>query len=199
MRALSTGGNIGLSFLTVRELARALAEGDHIYALIRATAVNQDGRTAGISLPNQAAQEANIVDALRLAHIAPDSVQYVEAHGTGTAVGDPIEVKALGEAYGRDELRTQPLLIGSVKASIGHLEAASGVAGVIKAALAVHHRTIPPQVGLDTLNPAIPFSELNVEVVTDTTPFPHTRAQPSQPSTASAMAGPMPMSSCRAA
>ena len=104
--------------------------------------------------------------------MTPDQIGYVEAHGTGTAVGDPIEVTALGEAYGRAGSRCQPLLIGSVKAAIGHLEAAAGVAGVIKAALAVHHRTIPPQAGLDTLNPAIPFGDLNVEVATAVTEFP---------------------------
>ena len=93
----------GAGIVILKPLARALADGDHIYAVIRATAVNQDGRTAGISVPNQASQEANIVEALRLAEIAPESVQYVEAHGTGTPVGDPIEAAALGAVYGKAE------------------------------------------------------------------------------------------------
>ena len=166
------GRGEGAGMIVLKPVDAALRDRDRIYAVIAGSGANQDGHTMGITVPNGAAQRDLARRVCGQAGLTPHQIGYVEAHGTGTAVGDPIEVTALGEAYGRDESRTQPLLIGSVKASIGHLEAASGVAGVIKAALAVHHRTIPPQVGLDTLNPAIPFSELNVEVVTDTTPFP---------------------------
>ena len=166
------GRGEGAGMIVLKPVDAALRDGDRIYAVITGSGANQDGHTKGITVPNGEAQRDLARSVCAQAGLTPDQIGYVEAHGTGTAVGDPIEVTALGEAYGRDELRTRPLLIGSVKASIGHLEAASGVAGVIKAALAVHHRTIPPQVRLDTPNPAIPFSDLNVEVVTDTTPFP---------------------------
>ena len=144
----------GAGVIILKPLARALAEGDHIYALIRATAVNQDGRTAGISLPNQAAQEANIVDALRLAHIAPDSVQYVEAHGTGTAVGDPIEAAALGAAYGKCRRSEDRCVVGSIKSNIGHLEAAAGITGLIKTALCLQRREIPKTLHFENSEPS---------------------------------------------
>jgi acyl transferase domain-containing protein/NADPH:quinone reductase-like Zn-dependent oxidoreductase/acyl carrier protein len=166
------GRGEGAGMIVLKPVDAALRDGDRIYAVIAGSGANQDGRTMGITVPNGVAQRDLARQVCGQAGLTPDQIGYVEAHGTGTAVGDPIEVTAMGEAYSRDELRTQPLLIGSVKSSIGHLEAASGVAGVIKAALAVHHRTIPPQVGPDTLNPAIPFGDLNVEVVTETTPFP---------------------------
>ena len=166
------GRGEGAGIIVLKPVDAALRDGDRIYAVITGTGANQDGHTKGITVPNGEAQRDLARSVCAQAGLTPDQIGYVEAHGTGTAVGDPIEVTALGEAYGQDELRTRPLLIGSVKASIGHLEAASGVAGIIKAALAVHHRTIPPQVRLDTPNPAIPFSDLNIEVVTDTTPFP---------------------------
>jgi acyl transferase domain-containing protein len=103
--------------------------------MIRGTAVNQDGRTAGISVPNESAQRENIIEALRFADIAPESVQYVEAHGTGTPVGDPIEAAALGAVYGKVRTAEAKCVIGSVKGNIGHLEAAAGIAGLIKVAL----------------------------------------------------------------
>jgi acyl transferase domain-containing protein/NADPH:quinone reductase-like Zn-dependent oxidoreductase/short-subunit dehydrogenase/ubiquinone/menaquinone biosynthesis C-methylase UbiE/acyl carrier protein len=168
----------GAGVIILKALSRALADGDRIYALIRATAVNQDGRTAGISLPNQAAQEANIVDALRLADIAPDSVQYVEAHGTGTAVGDPIEASALGAAYGKSRPREDLCVVGSIKSNIGHLEAAAGITGLIKTALCLQHRQIPKSLHFETPNPQIAFDDLRLKVANRLQQWPETHGQP---------------------
>ncbi|WP_204810122.1 type I polyketide synthase [Mycobacterium riyadhense] len=167
------GRGEGAGMLVLKSVDAALRDRDRIYAVIAGSGVNQDGRTTGITVPNGSAQRDLARAVCAQADLAPHQIGYVEAHGTGTPVGDPIEVVALAEAYGLAESRSAPLLVGSVKASIGHLEAAAGVAGVIKAALAIRHRTIPPQAWLENLNPAIPFGELNVEVVTQTTPFPN--------------------------
>jgi acyl transferase domain-containing protein/NADPH:quinone reductase-like Zn-dependent oxidoreductase/short-subunit dehydrogenase/ubiquinone/menaquinone biosynthesis C-methylase UbiE/acyl carrier protein len=168
----------GAGIIILKALSRALADGDRIYALIRATAVNQDGRTAGISLPNQAAQEANIVEALRLADIAPDSVQYVEAHGTGTAVGDPIEAAALGAAYGKGRPPTDRCVVGSIKSNIGHLEAAAGITGLIKTVLCLQHRQIAKSLHFETPNPQIAFDDLRLKVADRLQPWPDTQGQP---------------------
>src|SRR5262249_23730716 len=133
----------GVAVVILKPLARALADRDRIYALIRATAVNQDGRTEGITVPNRASQEANLRDALRLADIAPESVQYVEAHGPGTPVGDPIEAAAIGGIYGKARKPEDRCVIGSIKSNLGHLEAAAGIAGLIKTVVCLQHRQIP--------------------------------------------------------
>ena len=166
------GRGEGAGMLVLKSVDAAVRDRDRIYAVIAGSGANQDGHTMGITVPNGVAQRDLARAVCEKANLAPHEIGYVEAHGTGTPVGDPIEVTALGEAYGLAELRTSPLLVGSVKPSIGHLEAAAGVAGVIKAALAIRHRTIPPQAWLENLNPAIPFSDLNIEVVTQTTAFP---------------------------
>lgn len=166
------GRGEGAGMLVLKSVDAALRDRDRSYAVIAGSGANQDGHTMGITVPNGVAQRDLAQAVCEKANLAPYEIGYVEAHGTGTPVGDPIEVTALGEAYGLAELRTSPLLVGSVKPSIGHLEAAAGVAGVIKAALAIRHRIIPPQAWLENLNPAIPFSDLNIEVVTETTAFP---------------------------
>ncbi|MGA7426127.1 MAG: SDR family NAD(P)-dependent oxidoreductase [Rhodoplanes sp.] len=168
----------GAAVIILKPLTRALADGDHIYALIRATAVNQDGRTAGISMPNQAAQEANILEALRLADIAPESVQYVETHGTGTSVGDPIEANALGTVYGKARKPGDRCVIGSIKSNFGHLEAAAGITGLIKAALCLQHRRIPKSLHFETPNPQIDFDDLRLQVSQRLEPWPETSKQP---------------------
>jgi acyl transferase domain-containing protein/NADPH:quinone reductase-like Zn-dependent oxidoreductase/ubiquinone/menaquinone biosynthesis C-methylase UbiE/acyl carrier protein len=168
----------GAAVVILKPLSRALADRDRIYALIRATAVNQDGRTAGISVPNQVAQEANIADALRLADIAPDSIQYVEAHGTGTPVGDPIEAAALGAIYGKARPPNDRCVIGSIKSNIGHLEAAAGITGLIKAALCLQHREIPKSLHFETPNSQIDFDDLRLRVVQGLEPWPETRGRP---------------------
>src|SRR5919108_84539 len=168
----------GAAIVILKPLSRALADRDRIYALIRATAVNQDGRTAGISVPNQAAQQANIMEALRLADLAPNSVQYVEAHGTGTPVGDPIEAAALGAVYGKARQPEERCLIGSIKSNIGHLEAAAGIAGLIKAALCLQHRQIPANLHFENPNPQIDFDDLRLKVAQGLEPWPQTHGQP---------------------
>src|SRR6185436_14804441 len=118
--------------LVLKRLADAHADGDRIIAVIRGSAANQDGRSNGLTAPNGPAQEAVIREALADAGVAPHEIGFVEAHGTGTSLGDPIEVQALARVLGEARPADVPLLIGSVKANIGHLEAASGVAGLIK-------------------------------------------------------------------
>ncbi|MGW3498263.1 type I polyketide synthase [Streptomyces sp. NPDC001020] len=163
----------GVAALYVKTLERALADGDRIHGIIANTVVNNDGGGESLVTPSPAGQE----DLLRRAYLtgavpsgAPD---YVEAHGTGTGRGDPIEATALGRVLGGD--RDTPLLIGSVKTNIGHLEASAGLAGLMKNLLALRHRTLPPSLHSAELNPAIPFDDLNVRVVREPTPLPADR------------------------
>ena len=134
----------GAGLVVLKPLSGRLAEGDPIYAVIRGSAVNQDGRSNGLMAPNPLAQEAVLREAYRRAGVSPGRVQYVEAHGTGTLLGDPIEAKALGTVLAVDRPPGRPCALGSVKTNIGHLEAAAGIAGLIKVALALKHREIPP-------------------------------------------------------
>lgn len=154
----------GAGMVLLKPLNRALADGDRIYAVIRGTAVNQDGRTPGMTVPSQEAQEALLRQAYRNAGLSPAQVQYVEAHGTGTLVGDPIEAAALGHVLSAARPADRPCLVGSVKTNIGHLEAGSGIAGVIKTALALYHRRIPGNLHFVRPNPAIDFARLRLRV-----------------------------------
>ena len=149
----------GAGIVLLKPLSKALADGDPVYAVIVGSGLNQDGRTSGIAMPSQAAQAALLRETYRWAGIAPSQVSYVEAHGTGTAVGDPIEANALGEALASGRSRGQYCVLGSVKTNIGHMEAAAGIAGVIKVALALKHRMIPPNLHFRTPNPNIPFED----------------------------------------
>ncbi|MFQ6396367.1 SDR family NAD(P)-dependent oxidoreductase [Nocardia sp. KC 131] len=176
-RAFDAGANgyvrgEGVGVVVLKPLSRALADEDRIYAVIRGTAVNQDGRTQGITVPSGEAQEANFRAALAAAQIAPADIGYVEAHGTGTPVGDPIEANALGRvlATGRDH--GMPALLGSIKTNIGHLEAGAGIVGLIKAALSVWHRQIPPSLHYQQPNPDIDFAGLPMAVATEAQPWP---------------------------
>jgi phthiocerol/phenolphthiocerol synthesis type-I polyketide synthase C len=164
------GRGEGAALVLLKPLARAQADGDRIHGVILGTAVNQDGRTDGMAMPSEGAQQALILDALRDAGVDPARVGYVEAHGTGTPAGDPIESRAIGSTYGRG--RTVPCRIGSVKTNIGHLEAAAGMAGLIKATLAVRDRQVPPQRALETPSPTIPFGDLGLKVAVDVEPWP---------------------------
>ncbi|RDB45773.1 polyketide synthase, partial [Tsukamurella tyrosinosolvens] len=157
----------GAALVVLKPLAQARADGDRIYATVLGTAVSQDGRTNGITVPNGASQKRAIEAALANAGIAADTVDYVEAHGTGTPVGDPIEANALGEVYRGDRPADRPLVIGSVKTNLGHLEAAAGVVGFIKSALALGHRRVPRHLHLDALNPAIDLDELRLRIATE--------------------------------
>ncbi|MGI9387439.1 MAG: beta-ketoacyl synthase N-terminal-like domain-containing protein, partial [Methyloligellaceae bacterium] len=153
----------GAASVLLKRESDALRDENRIYAVIRATAINQDGATSTITAPNEAAQSRLFRKAVALAGIDPSDVNFVEAHGTGTALGDPVEARAAGRIMGGAS-RRKPLLIGSVKSSIGHLEPAAGIAGLIKAALSLHKGAVPPSAQFETPNPAIPFDELNIQV-----------------------------------
>ena len=164
----------GAGMVLLKKLSDAIADGDPIHAVIIGSAVNSDGHTNGISLPSPAAQANLVRDACVLAGITPAQIGYVEAHGTGTAVGDPIEAHALAEALCADRAADTPLIIGSVKTNLGHLETASGVAGLVKAALALKHGRIPPSLHYETPNPHIDFSALKLRVPVASEAFPKT-------------------------
>ncbi len=161
----------GIGVVVLKPLARALADGDRIYAVIRATAVNQDGQTSTITVPSADAQSALLRQALRDAGLQPEDVTFVESHGTGTPVGDPIEAHAIGSVFGRQRGDGQRVLIGAVKSAIGHLESAAGIAGVIKAALCIRHGAIPPNYNFAKPNPNIPVDELGIAFPTALTPW----------------------------
>lgn len=153
----------GGGVVILKPLAQALADGDRIKGVIVGTGVNSDGRTIGLSLPSEAAQSALLRSVYAGAEVTPDQLAFFEMHGTGTPAGDPIEAAAVGGALGRG--RERPLPIGSVKTNIGHLEPASGMAGLLKAALALERNVIPPSLHCETPNPKIPFDELNLRMV----------------------------------
>nr|AOG74797.1 polyketide synthase [Byssovorax cruenta] len=152
----------GCGFVVLKRLSDAQRDGDRIWALIRGSAVNQDGRSTGLTTPNVLSQQALLRAALANAGVSPTQVGYVEAHGTGTSLGDPIELEALKEVLGQPRHDGSICALGSVKTNLGHLEAAAGIAGLIKAILALKHETIPRHLHFQTLNPRISL---------DATPF----------------------------
>jgi acyl transferase domain-containing protein/acyl carrier protein len=154
----------GAGMVVLKKLSSALRDGNPIYALIKGTGINQDGRTDGITLPSPEAQETLIRGVASRYRVPLGRVRYVEAHGTGTLVGDPIEAGVLGRTVGAAQLDGDVCLIGSAKAAIGHLEAAAGVAGLIKATLCAHFGEVPPQAGLEAPNPKIPFDSLRLRL-----------------------------------
>ncbi|MGO9652718.1 amino acid adenylation domain-containing protein [Mycobacterium sp.] len=164
----------GAGIVVLKPLSQALADGDPIYAVIRGSAINQDGRTNGLMAPSRQSQEAVLAEAYRRADLSPGVVEYVEAHGSGTSLGDAIEAKALGTVLAEGRAPGSRCLIGSVKTNIGHLEAAAGVAGLIKVALALRHRMIPPSVNFTEPNPNIRFDSLPLRVANTLTPWPET-------------------------
>jgi len=155
----------GAGMLVLKRLADAKRDGDPILAVIRGSAVNQDGKTNGLTAPNGIAQEAVIRSALAAAGCRPEQVQYVECHGTGTKLGDPIEVYALQKVYGQGRSPRDPLLLGAVKSNIGHLEAAAGMAGLIKAVLSLNHACIPANLHCTKPNSQIKWEESGVTPV----------------------------------
>lgn len=159
----------GAGLILLKPLSQARADGDDIYGVILSSAVNQDGTSQGLAAPNPQAQQAVLQEAYRRGGIDPREVDYVEAHGTGTKVGDPIEANALGTVLGKN--RQSKCYIGSVKTNIGHTETAAGIAGIIKVALALKYQQLPPSLNFTTPNPAIAFEDLNLEVVTQLTPW----------------------------
>ncbi|XXY16953.1 SDR family NAD(P)-dependent oxidoreductase [Sorangium sp. So ce216] len=155
----------GCGVVVLKRLSDALASRDNIMAVIRGSAVNHDGATSGLTVPNGRAQQQVIRQALSHACVLPEQVSYVEAHGTGTSLGDPIEVEALGAIFGRGRSRNAPLFIGSLKSNIGHTEGAAGVAGLMKVVLSLQHGRLPPSLHFEIPNPHIRWSELPIEVV----------------------------------
>lgn len=147
----------GCGVVVLKRLSDAVAAGDRVLALIRGSAVNQDGGSVGLTAPNALAQRALLLEALSVARVEPGAVSYIEAHGTGTPLGDPIELEALTEVYGAPSADGKTCHLGSVKTNIGHLEAAAGVAGLIKIVLSLKHGTIPPHLHFTALNPRISF------------------------------------------
>ncbi|MBP5971177.1 SDR family NAD(P)-dependent oxidoreductase [Brasilonema sp. CT11] len=156
----------GCGIVVLKRLSDALADKDNILAVIRGTAANQDGRTSGLTVPNGPSQQSVIRQALANGGVLPSQVSYVETHGTGTALGDPIEVGALGAVFGKDRLSDQPLQIGSVKTNIGHLEGAAGIAGLIKVVLGLQHQQLPPHQHYHQPNPQIDWERLPIAVTT---------------------------------
>ena len=162
----------GCGILVLKRLADAEADGDRIWGVIRGTALNQDGASPGLTVPNGAAQERVIRAALERAGVQPSDIDYLEAHGTGTEVGDPIEINATAAVFGRGRGAGLPLLIGSVKTNIGHLESAAGSAGLIKTVLAMNRGVIPKHLHFRNPNPEMDWERLPLQVTSDSTPWP---------------------------
>ncbi len=172
------GRGEGCGMVLLKRLSEAERDGDRILAVIRGEAINQDGASATFTSPNGLAQESAIAEALERAGLDPSDIDYLEAHGTATELGDPIEVRAAAAVYGHERDPEQPLLIGSVKTNVGHLEAASGVAGVIKAVLAMQHRMIPKHLNFTTPSPRIDWDKIPVRVTAEATPWPGPEDRP---------------------
>ncbi|MEM7132285.1 MAG: SDR family NAD(P)-dependent oxidoreductase [Chloroflexota bacterium] len=150
----------GCGVVVLKRLSHAVTDGDTILAVVRGSAINQDGASNGLTAPNGLAQEEVIQEALAAAHLTPNDISYVEAHGTGTALGDPIEVKALENVYGKNRDEENPLIVGSAKTNLGHTEAAAGLAGLLKVVLALQSKHIPPHLHFETLNPHLANSSI---------------------------------------
>ncbi|MFC0191748.1 type I polyketide synthase [Aureimonas pseudogalii] len=161
----------GAGLVMLKRLEDALADGDPIQAVLVATGVNQDGHTNGITVPSAEAQARLVREVAAAGGVDLADIAYVEAHGTGTPVGDPLEARALAETIGSVRAAGHPVVIGSVKANIGHLEAAAGVAGFIKACLVAQNRLVPPQARLGEPNPAIPFADWGLALPRVATPI----------------------------
>jgi len=161
----------GVSAILLKPLSRAIADRDHIYATIRGTAVNHGGRSASLTAPNAEAQTELLLSAWQQAGVPASTINYIEAHGTGTALGDPIEILGLKEARQRVGA-TLPCWVGSVKSNVGHLETASGIAGVLKTVLALQHHQIPASLHVDEVNPYLPTAGTSIEIVRETIPWP---------------------------
>ena len=172
----------GCGMVILKRLSDAVADGDRIWGVVRGSAVNQNGAGLGLTLPNGPAQERAMEEALAQAEVAPAEVDYLEAHGPGTALGDAVEVNAVANVYGRGREAENPLLIGSVKTNIGHLEAAGGVASLIKTVLAMNRGVIPKHLNFHTPNPDIDWERLPVRVTSEAMAWPHATEQPQRAS-----------------
>ncbi|MGW0284019.1 SDR family NAD(P)-dependent oxidoreductase [Streptomyces sp. NPDC003236] len=161
----------GCGIVVLKRLSDARRDGDRVLALVRGTAVGQDGDSAGLTVPNGPAQEKVIRAALATAHLGPEDISYVEAHGTGTPLGDPIEFGAIGDVFVDSHTKDRPVLVGSVKTNLGHMEPASGIVGVIKTVLQLRSGTVYPHVGLNTPSGRIPWDLYPLRVPTECEPW----------------------------
>ncbi|MFG2261971.1 SDR family NAD(P)-dependent oxidoreductase [Streptomyces sp. NPDC048720] len=161
----------GCGIVVLKRLSDAQRDGDRVLALVRGTAVGQDGDSAGLTVPNGPAQEKVIRAALATAHLGPEDISYVEAHGTGTPLGDPIEFGAIGDVFVDSHTKDRPVLVGSVKTNLGHMEPASGIVGVIKTVLQLRSGTVYPHVGLNTPSGRIPWDLYPLRVPTECEPW----------------------------
>ena len=152
----------GAGIVVLKLLQDAVADGDTIRAVIRATGINQDGKTPGLTQPSKEAQQRNIVDTYHAGGLDMHVTKYFEAHGTGTLLGDPIEAEAISAAFQKNQ--DDPIFVGALKPNIGHLESASGVASLIKAVLVLEKGLIPPNINFETVNPAIPLQDWRIKV-----------------------------------
>jgi acyl transferase domain-containing protein/NADPH:quinone reductase-like Zn-dependent oxidoreductase/acyl carrier protein len=159
----------GCGVIVIKRFEDAIEDGDRIRAVIRGSAINQDGASGGLTVPNGVAQQRVIADALKRADLQPRDVGYLEAHGTGTSLGDPIEAQAAGAVLGAGRDANDPLLVGSAKTNIGHLEAAAGIAGVIKVILSLENELLPQHLHFENPSPHIPWDRLPLEVVSEAT------------------------------
>nr|WP_225953341.1 type I polyketide synthase [Kibdelosporangium phytohabitans] len=163
----------GAGVVVLKPLSAAVRDGDRVLAVLRGSAVNSDGRSNGLTAPNPEAQQALLRTAYASAGVDPAEVDYIEAHGTGTLLGDPIEASALGAVLGRGRPASGPLLVGSVKTNLGHLEAAAGITGLIKTVLALANRRIPASLHFTEPNPHIPFDDFRLAVAAEQQPWPN--------------------------
>lgn len=179
-RAFDAGANgfvrgEGCGVVVLKPLAAALAAGDRVWAVVRGSAINQDGRSNGLTAPSGPAQQAVVRSALAAGSVDPETIGYVEAHGTGTELGDPTELGALAAVFGE---RTAPLLVGSVKTNLGHLEAAAGIAGFIKTCLALHHGVLPASLNFDRPSRHFDWKSTPLEVVAQSSAWPQHAGRP---------------------
>lgn len=168
----------GCGVLVLKRLSDAEADGDYIHAVIRGSAVNQDGASSGLTTPNGPAQERLIRKALDQAQLNADAISYIEAHGTGTELGDPIEVRALGNVYGEGRDEANSFVLGTAKVNIGHLEGAAGIAGLIKVILALKNQMLPPHRNFVKINPKIDLAAAKAKVITQPQSWPRTEHVP---------------------
>ena len=170
----------GCGVVLLKRLSEAEAAGDRIWAVIRGSAVNHNGTAAGLTMPSGPAQEQVIEQALSRAGMAPADVDYLEAHGAGSEIGDSIEVQAAAAVYGRERGADRPLLIGTAKTNMGHLESAAGIAGLIKVVLAMRHGVIPKHLHFETPNPGVDWDRLPVRVTSERTHWPPADGRPAR-------------------
>ena len=162
----------GCGVVALRRLSDAQRDGDEVLAVIRGSAITHNGFSSGLTAPNPESQQRVIREALKRADLSPTDISYLEAHGTGTELGDPIELNAAASVLGEGRDKSDPLLVGSVKTNLGHLEAAAGIAGIIKTVLAIQNDKIPAHLHFETPNPHIAWDRIPVEVVTEATEWP---------------------------